>query len=527
MVAPYSKHVNKSKVAQTEQVDSKQKKNNAGGYTFTVDLWNRLNRFLILGSDKGSYYVDAARHTKDNLKVVEDAVKADPARTVAAIVDVSDKGRAPKNSPAILALAVCASSDNLEARRLALEALPKVVRTGTHLFEFVEYVNNLRGWGRALRQAISKWYGEKSLDQLQYHAVKYQSRNGWSNRDVLRLCHVKTRDSERNNVYRWMVGKDAEIKSGLIYGKSLIDNADSVKTAIKIIDEYKLPREAVPTKFLKEREVWEHLLKDMPYTATLRNLGTMSARGMLENLSDSSKLVVERLTDAEYIKKSRVHPIDVLLALRTYSKGSGFRSSSSWDVHSNIVDALDTAFYAAFDNVEPTGKNTLVALDVSGSMGGGFYGNQNILSPREIAAAFAMVFMRTEPNTDIMAFSDTFMPLNITKKDTLEKVLKKTSGLSFRATDCSLPMQWASSREAKFESFIVITDNETYAGSVHPHIALKDYRKKKGVDARLAVLATESTEFTIADPKDPGMLDVAGFDSTVPQVLSEFFKGNV
>jgi 60 kDa SS-A/Ro ribonucleoprotein len=32
------------------------------------------------------------------------------------------------------------------------------------------------------------------------------------------------------------------------------------------------------------------------------------------------------------------------------------------------------------------------------------------------------------------------------------------------------------------------------------------------------------TQFSIADPNDAGMLDVAGFDTSTPQVISEFSK---
>jgi 60 kDa SS-A/Ro ribonucleoprotein len=33
-----------------------------------------------------------------------------------------------------------------------------------------------------------------------------------------------------------------------------------------------------------------------------------------------------------------------------------------------------------------------------------------------------------------------------------------------------------------------------------------------------------STGFTIADPEDAGTLDVVGFDSAAPQVISDFAK---
>jgi 60 kDa SS-A/Ro ribonucleoprotein len=34
-----------------------------------------------------------------------------------------------------------------------------------------------------------------------------------------------------------------------------------------------------------------------------------------------------------------------------------------------------------------------------------------------------------------------------------------------------------------------------------------------------------SNGFTIADPNDGGMLDVVGFDATVPQIMADFLRG--
>jgi 60 kDa SS-A/Ro ribonucleoprotein len=39
------------------------------------------------------------------------------------------------------------------------------------------------------------------------------------------------------------------------------------------------------------------------------------------------------------------------------------------------------------------------------------------------------------------------------------------------------------------------------------------------------VIGMTATNFTIADPNDPGTLDVAGFDAAVPQIVSEFARG--
>ena len=85
--------------------------NSAGGFAFSLDKWGRLDRFLILGSDSPTYYASAKKLTLENAKVVADCLKEDPKRTVDRIVEISVSGRAPKNDPALFALAMAASPD--------------------------------------------------------------------------------------------------------------------------------------------------------------------------------------------------------------------------------------------------------------------------------------------------------------------------------------------------------------------------------------------------------------------------------
>lgn len=70
--------------------------------------------------------------------------------------------------------------------------------------------------------------------------------------------------------------------------------------------------------------------------------------------------------------------------------------------------------------------------------------------------------------------------------------------------------------------FVVYTDSETWYGKVHPCQALAEYRRKMGIAAKPAVMGMTASGFTIADARDPGMLDVVGFDASVPQALREF-----
>ena len=57
---------------------------------------------------------------------------------------------------------------------------------------------------------------------------------------------------------------------------------------------------------------------------------------------------------------------------------------------------------------------------------------------------------------------------------------------------------------------------------MHPYQALRAYREKMGIAAKLAVVGMTATKFTIADPHDAGMMDFVGFDSAAPAVLASF-----
>jgi 60 kDa SS-A/Ro ribonucleoprotein len=86
----------------------------------------------------------------------------------------------------------------------------------------------------------------------------------------------------------------------------------------------------------------------------------------------------------------------------------------------------------------------------------------------------------------------------------------------------ALPMVEALKHRWAVDTFVVYTDSETWAGNIHPAQALRNYRERMGIAAKLVVVAMTSNGFTIADPDDAGMLDVVGFDAATPNVISEF-----
>jgi 60 kDa SS-A/Ro ribonucleoprotein len=522
----------KTKTASTSQMvpaRADQVRNDAGGYVFSVGKWERLNRFLILGSEGGTYYAGERKLTKDNAANVISCIKEDGFRVVKTIVEVSKQGRAPKNDPALLALALCATHGNNDVKNFAMKSLPQVARIGTHLFHFAEFVNGMRGWGRVLREGIRDWYQDMPVAKLAEQVIKYQQRDGWSHRDLIRLSHPKAEDALRNSLYKYVVkGAEAIAKGEMM--PEIIIGAEFAKTAdtsniLQYIEKYNLPREVIPTHLLNCPEVWEALLaKQMPLTAMIRNLGKMTAVGVLGTRSQGTKQVVEALTNAEALRKARVHPFSILLALSVYVQGHGDKGSLMWTPNTDIKKALNEAFYLAFKSLEPSGKNTLVALDVSGSMGGAYLQGSRVTA-REAALAMAMTRIRTEPVWELVGFTGGMVKLpQITPNTTLEEGTSAISRLPFDRTDCAQPMLWAIKNKVEVDVFEIYTDNETWAGGVHPYQALKQYRQVMGRPAKLVVVGMTSSGFTIADPNDAGMMDVVGFDTSAPNVMAAFAK---
>jgi len=536
----YSRHVGSPKTTGTPQLvksRADEVQNNANGFVFKVSKWDQLVRFLILGSEGGTFYVGEHKLTVDNAKNVLACLKEDGVAVVNRIVEVSQGGRVPKNDPAIFALALAATHGDVATKQAAYAAIPKVCRIGTHLFHFAQAIQALRGWSRGLRNGVGAFYTQRKADDLAMQLIKYRQRDGWSHRDVIRLAHPKASSSLHGNLLAYAVGKleNTEIPSGqgmdLILafeelqklGTSQID----MTRAVALIQSYNLPREALPTQMLNSPKIWEALLQKMPLHAMVRNLGKMSSLGLFDGRPDLLGKVTSSLTDMENIQKSRLHPLAILQALKVYAQGHGDKGSLSWTPNKSILNTLDSAFYMAFKAVEPTGKSIMLAVDCSGSMFSSSIAGMN-LNAAEAAAAMSLVTEAVEKESIVTFFSNVghdrrgISDLPINSHMRFDQVLETMKRQPWGGTDCALPMVHAIKNNLPVDTFVIYTDNETWAGSIKPHQALDKYRQKSGRYAKLIVVGTSATPFTIADPNDAGMLDVVGFDTGVPEVISNF-----
>jgi 60 kDa SS-A/Ro ribonucleoprotein len=526
---------------QTQIYDNRQIRNSAGGYSFAVENMDYVRRFLILGSEGAQYSLqNRPTLSLENCPHILFMLDADGQKVVEELVKVSLQGRAPKQEPTLFVLALAARHKDLAVRKAAFDAVQKVCRTATMLFTFLDFYKKsgvTSGWGRLMRDAISSWYNNKDLQSLIYQVTKYGSRNGWSHQDVLRLAHTRPVDQDHSLLYKKITSKnkfniDINIASDKnAFNKLLaieaVKLATEAKSIIPLITEFNLVHEQVPSSLKLCPDVWDALLDNMPLTALIRNLGAMTSSGLLVNGNSASRRVREKLSNLDTIKSARIHPFNVLTAYNTYAKGVGQLGHKKWNPSEDIIEALDSLFYTSFTFIDPSHKRTHLAIDVSRSMDMGTILGSPGMSPRFGAAAMSMATLRSEDNVSMSAFSHTLVPLQFSPKDDLQTVIKKMRSIKMGATDCALPITTAMQSKTPIDTFVIYTDNETWFGNVHPMAALRQYRDRMGIPARLIVVAMKETNFTIADPEDAGALDVVGFDSATPAVIAEFSRGEL
>jgi 60 kDa SS-A/Ro ribonucleoprotein len=336
--------------------------------TTEANHWTRLQRLLILGSEAGTYYVPERLLIVENASSSLECLKMDGLRVVRTIVEISTRRGAPRNNPALFALALAASPNFADAQTIgaALGALPDVARNGTDLCSFAGFVENLRGWGRGLRSAVADWYLSKPAAELAYQMLTHQNRNGWSHRDLLRLAHPKAATSAHNALFQWAVDGELghlasrEILSGdlrQVHAFELAKKSASEDEIVNLIEENRLTQEMIPSEWMNSARVWEALLPSMPYAELLRRLGKLTAVCLLQPQSPATALVVARLIDRKRIANSRIHPIALVEAQLAYRQQPAAVPS--------IIDALDEAFHLAIENIEPTGKRIHLEVDTS------------------------------------------------------------------------------------------------------------------------------------------------------------------
>ena len=525
----------KTATPQTQPIpgrESEMIKGRSGGWMFDAGIWKMLRRCLLIGTAQSTYYAGKQELTEDFVAVVQNAIAENPNKVAEEILYASD-GRAINNSAPILALVLLSMGEAPQAKKAFQEIFPQVIRTGSHFYEWLSYTKSMRGFGKVIREVGKTWLSRDDVKGLAYQLLKYQQRQGFSNRDALRLFHVKPPTEDHRQLFEWVVKGweklpteiPSEALAQIWWYEWLKRNPNQTHEAIA---KGHLTHEMAAPVGKMDQQAWQLLFNEMPIGAMLRNLGSLTELGVLQVGNKANVNRVQGvLNSKEHLRKGRIHPIDVLKALKTYQSGGKLgRSQKTWTPVPRIVDILETAVELSFDVVEPTGNVFMHAVDVSSSMSYGIVDSVG-LSCCEIATVMALVTAKAETNYMIRGFATEFRDLQITAKDSFSSAVAKASNQNFGGTDATVAYEWMIKNKFKADVVCFWTDSESWAGYKYPTQALAEYRKKVNRNVKAVYITLAPYRITLVDPNDPLSWDLGGFDPGVPRLIQMIATGEL
>lgn len=540
----YEAFANELNTPVSKPVDSRQVPNSTGGFVYAVDHWTRYKRFLSLGSAGGSYYIGEKNLTEENYECVVKCLLESPERALSLLEDTVYNFKAAKlDAPVFVATLIAVNrflhdgSKSAHEETLALQGtlhirLAKLLKTPSMFFMFTRYYTQFRGWSRWLRKFARTWYDVRSVDSLDYLTNKYNDRQTWTHRDMLRCAHPRiSEDYNRALMYGHLAQKiNAEdlplsvefklthLKHDLhAVDKDALSDTIAVNIAFALV-ENNAPWEIVPTEFLNNPIILRALIGTMEPQALVR-MANRATIARVEN--DFCNRIYAIINEG----KKKIHPYNVLVGLKTYAAGVGFKGSLKWTPNRQTIDALELLLSYCFRNATVSTKRIMVAMDISGSTTS-YSIAKSPLTVREAIAAMATAHNWQYPHCHIGAFDTSLQRVNARPNGeplSFNGLMKATDHWGGGATDCSLPLQYALAANEYYDAFIIYTDNEVNRG-YHVVNLLREYRAKINPSARFIVCAMVANNFTINDPTDVFGMDIAGFDATVPSAIANFIE---
>lgn len=498
-------------------------KNNAGGFVFEASNHSKLERFLLLGTIGGTYYAGEKELTEASTIFLISELKNNSFKTLDTVDSYIQSSRLLKIDTALYILALACTHCDEVGKAYAYNLISRWCKTGTHLFQFVSMVNDLRGWSSGLRKGVARWYSNQSIDSLVYQTLKYQNRSGFTHKDVLRLSHVKAPNATVNEYYRFLVDKPSEFSHKMLNSWKQIKTETNENKIIESIKYGNLTWEMIPTDFLNNSKVLASLVVNMPMMALIRNLNRLTYSSTLD-IPEAFSIVYNKLTNSDEVFKSKIHPIFVLSAIKTYGSGKGDKGSKTWTPNQRIMDALQKTFEFSFKSLENnlvTGVKTLIAVDVSGSMNTAASGTN--LKCTEASAALGLTNLKQIVDSNLILFDTSVYESGLGARHSYDEALRainKGGG----GTDCSLAFSYALAKKIKYDAIVIYTDNETWAGLTHGKVLLDNYRRSINPNVKVIEVSLVTNNCSLFPLDDLNVLRTVGFDSSLPQIINSFIS---
>ncbi len=319
----------------------------------------------------------------------------------------------------------------------------------------------------------------KAFDKFDKYALaKYRGEGkGYKLIDVVNLVHPVP------------VEKNKEAINALVKGE--LKSFDTWETELSKTGQIATNEEE---KADLKKEVWVKLIREkkLGYFALLRNL-----RNIIEQAPEMIKEALEQLVNEAAIKKSLVLPFRFLTAFEEIQK------LTDGKIVRDVLIALNKAVDIAVSNVPVFDGETLVVLDVSGSMAG---------KPAQIGSLFASVLIKSN-NADFITFSDNSQYRNVNPMDSTITIANSirfaSGGTNFRSI-----FQVANK---KYDRVFILSDMQGWIGYKTPTREFNEY--KKTIGANPFVYSFDLNGHGTMQLPEQNVICIAGFSEKVFDII--------
>jgi 60 kDa SS-A/Ro ribonucleoprotein len=393
-------------------------------------------------------------------------------------------------------------------RRLAVGVFDSVIRTPNDLYDFVTVCNSMGNnlSGRSLKRMINRWLDTKVSE---YWAIKYGSegrKGDWNLSKILRHFHPRHKElfrylrSRKNADFTVDLNKLPQVRAF-----EQLKKATSDSEKVRLITEGRLPHEVASSFAGSSKEVWRAIVPQLPIFALLRNLATLERHGVLDEFRGH---IEEKLTNPKVIHNSKILPF-------RFDKAAE-KVTTNW-----AVDALRGALEVSVENIPQIPGRVAVMLDISGSMGGGYYGNRSMYI--DTASILALALMKkANLNGRLLLFDTQTEEFPVSQYDSILSQSRKIRPRG--GTDTGSPVRVITKDRDEIDTIIMITDEQQNTGSPFCD-ELSRYRGSVNRNVRSFIINVSPYKGRMVDESDKLVHYIYGWSDQVLTYISMASQG--
>ncbi|KAL0895976.1 hypothetical protein ABMA27_011970 [Loxostege sticticalis] len=311
--------------------------------TLDTNVRNRLTRYLHTGNEVPKYFPGCWTSHKyfeaDRLTALNDALAngMNNVEVVNVILKAYKDGWYTRFETIAFALCKCLLLGSPSVKEATYKAAAEVCRTPEQMMLFNKFTRLLKtGNGRGWCKHVKEWYTKKEPMELAKEMSRVKARHGRSHKTLLRKSHLKIdpEDQARDAVVKYaifglkrakqLMGDKPGTKEVFEYIQKVEDlrHCEDPVAAAAIASQNQFTLDHVPGHLLTSQDVWNAVLPQFTLEELLYHIQRIHNMGFLTNDSTTTAILVSLLNNQDVIKKSKVTPLAVYIALCNYKKKS-------------------------------------------------------------------------------------------------------------------------------------------------------------------------------------------------------------